>query len=123
MTPRTMCSRSRRYAKSGRTRSTPRCSSRGNASPASTMTIESFASYAVMFFPTSPRPPSGMMRQTPIRASVGPTLRRGRAEDAAALETASDLLELLLGRVDHREAEAANLMAEQVERRLDRDRV
>ena len=40
-TPRIIDSRSRRYVKSGRTRSTPRCSSRGNASPASTMTIES----------------------------------------------------------------------------------
>src|SRR3954451_24364855 len=76
-----------------------------------------------MFFPTSPRPPRGMMRQTPIRASVGAALSGGRAEDAAALEAASDLVELLLGRLDHREAESANLVAEEVERGLDRDRV
>src|SRR4051794_5949124 len=76
-----------------------------------------------MFFPTSPRPPSGMMRQTPIRASVGGGLRGGRAEDAAALEAAADLVELLLGRLDHRETEPAHLVAEQVEAGLDRDRV
>ena len=35
-TARIIASRSRRYVKSGSTRSTPRCSSRGNASPAST---------------------------------------------------------------------------------------
>ena len=48
-------------AKSGSTRSTPRCSSRGNARPASTTTIVPSASNAVMFLPTSPRPPSGMI--------------------------------------------------------------
>src|SRR5690242_11796407 len=47
---------------SGSTRSTPRCSSRGNASPASTTIASPEASYTVMFLPTSPRPPSGMIR-------------------------------------------------------------
>ena len=51
----------------GGSRSTPRCSSRGNARPASTITIEPSASNTVMFFPTSPRPPRGMMRQIPTR--------------------------------------------------------
>src|SRR5438270_9625034 len=73
-----------------------------------------------MFFPTSPSPPSGMILQTPIdRRSLG----GGRAEDAAAFEAAPDGVELLLARVDHREAEAADLMARQVERALDGDRV
>src|SRR5437763_13545220 len=60
-----MCWRSRRYAKSGSTRSTPRCSSRGNASPASMTTIASSASTTIMFLPTSPRPPSGISRHMP----------------------------------------------------------
>src|SRR5579864_5250986 len=119
-TPRIMCSRSRRYAKSGRTRSTPRCSSRGNARPASTTTTESSASYAVMFLPTSPRPPSGMMRQTPIdRRSLG----GGGAQDAAALETAADGVELLLGRLDHGHSKTSEIVPGKIERRLDRDRV
>src|SRR6202521_2833821 len=118
-----MCSRSRKYVKSGRTRSTPRCSSRGKARPASTTTIESSASKTVMFLPTSPRPPSGMMRQTPIGPSVGVDLGGGCAEDPGALEAAADPLELLLGRVDHREAVAPDLMPEQIQRRLDRNRV
>ena len=46
----------------GSSRSTPRCSSRGNASPASTIRSSPPASYTVMFLPTSPRPPSGMIR-------------------------------------------------------------
>src|SRR5437763_16892065 len=76
-----------------------------------------------MFFPTSPRPPSGMMRQTPIRASVGAALRRGRAEDAGALEAAANPLELLLRRLDHRQAVAADFVTEKIERGLDRDRI
>src|SRR5919206_3044295 len=103
-----MCSRSRRYVKSGRTRSTPRCSSRGNARPASTTTIESSDSYAVMFLPTSPSPPSGMILQTPIRLE---SLGRGGAEDAGTLEAAAHLLQLALGRVHHRQPEAAEVVA------------
>ena len=53
---------STRYEKSGRTRSTPKCSSRGNARPASTTIRSSPISNTVMFFPTSPSPPSGMIR-------------------------------------------------------------
>src|SRR6266404_7560115 len=118
-----MCCRSRRYVKSGRTRSTPRCSSRGNARPASTTTIEPSASKTVMFLPTSPRPPSGMIRQTPITGQCRRDLGGRRAEDPSALEAAADLVELLLGRVDYWQAVSADLVPEQIERRLDRDRV
>src|SRR5262249_3969452 len=60
-----------RKVKSGRTRSTPRCSSRGNARPASITTIEPSHSIAVMFFPTSPRPPRATIRQlSAIRLSL-----------------------------------------------------
>ena len=55
---------SRRYPKSGRITSTPRCSSRGNDMPASTTIRSPAASYTVMFLPTSPRPPSGITRST-----------------------------------------------------------
>src|SRR5581483_3921490 len=45
------------------TRSTPRCSSRGNASPASTTRLPCSCSNTVMFLPTSPSPPSGITRR------------------------------------------------------------
>ena len=54
------------FEKSGRTRSTPRCSSRGKASPASTRIRSSPSSNTVMFFPTSPSPPSGMIRSASL---------------------------------------------------------
>src|SRR5262245_54542375 len=60
-TARTPPGRSARYDISGSTRSTPRCSSRGNARPASTTIASPAASYTVMFFPTSPRPPRGII--------------------------------------------------------------
>ena len=64
----------RRYENSGRSRSTPRCSSRGNASPASTTMRSSPSSKTVMFLPISPSPPSGMIR------SVSATVRSLRTE-------------------------------------------
>jgi hypothetical protein len=64
-TARMSLSWSRRYEKSGRTRSTPRCSSRGNDRPASMTTMPSSLSTTIMFFPTSPSPPSGISRVEP----------------------------------------------------------
>src|SRR6188508_2533355 len=62
---------------SGRSRSTPRCSSRGKARPASTTTISSPSSYTVMFLPTSPRPPRGMIRSASLtRLSLRAALER-----------------------------------------------
>src|SRR4029079_828608 len=72
-----------------------------------------------MFFPNSPRPPRGMILQTPKACSLG----GGRAQDAGPLETAPDLLELRVAGLDHRQPEPADVVAEEFEGRLDRDRV
>ena len=69
-----------RYEKSGSTRSTPKCSSRGNASPASTTMRSSPTSNTVMFLPTSPRPPSGMIRGCPSRFGVYGRLSTGKPQ-------------------------------------------
>src|SRR3990170_6541890 len=129
MTARTR--RPSRYPTSGSRRSTPRCSSRGNARPASTTMISPPVSKTVMFFPTSPRPPSGMIRSSLIsaecmrvrRRALGQSLRGGRLEQAQALETASDRLALAVGRLDEREAKPTDLVPEEVQRALDGDRV
>src|SRR6266513_1137820 len=73
-TARTGRSRAVRYEKSGRIRSTPRCSSRGNASPASTTIASPSASTTVMFFPTSPSPPRAMIRTLPGAAALAAEL-------------------------------------------------
>ena len=96
-------------------------------------------SKTVMFFPTSPRPPSGMMRSASHgqwRQSVlmgrgivgGPrrpsaTAATERRPERASRQPRDTRLALVLGRLDERQAEAADLVAEQVQRRLDRDRV
>src|SRR5437868_5355595 len=69
-----------------------------------------------MFLPTSPRPPSGMIRQTP-------KLCADRLEYAGALETGANLRELLLRRLHHGETVAADLVSEEVDRSFDRNRV
>src|SRR3954468_16049257 len=58
----------------------------------------------------------------PSALSLGPLRRRG-CEKARALEAGTDLYELVLVRLDHREPVTADLVAGEVERRLDRDRV
>src|SRR5262249_1580254 len=114
---------------SGRRRSTPRCSSRGNARPASTTRISPPSSYTVMFLPTSPRPPSGTMRRLSlIRLSLRllgwrAALCDDALEQAEPLEAVAHRAALLVRRLDERQSEAADVMAEKVERRLDRDRV
>src|SRR5918911_845241 len=89
---------------SGRIRSTPRCSSRGNARPASTITISPSSSKTVMFLPTSPRPPSGMILRA--RSGIGevktgrlPTLQETRphADGTTVRATASVVLAAVLG--------------------------
>src|SRR5262249_21282865 len=87
------------------------------------------SSYTVRFWPTSPRPPSGTMRRLSlIRLSL--RLRGWRAalcgdalEQAEPLEAVAHRAALLVRRLDERQSEAADVMAEKVERRLDRDRV
>src|SRR5690348_9344417 len=75
-----------------------------------------------MFLPTSPRPPSGTMLHTPI-GEESMALRRGSGEEARALEARADLRQLGLIRLDHRQPVPTDLVAGQVERGLDRDRV
>src|SRR5438445_2252743 len=60
--PLTLSRRSRRYLMSGMTRSMPSICSSGNMSPASTTRMSLPCSIAIMFFPISPTPPSGMTR-------------------------------------------------------------
>src|SRR3954447_4543029 len=121
-----------REPKSGTITSTPRCSSRRNAMPASTTMHRPSASYTVMFFPTSPRPPRGNTRNTSaIGRSLGMKPRAvapnggvsGRDEQAEPLETPADGGDLLGRRRRDRQAMAADGVTEQVERGLDGDRV
>src|SRR5436190_3085221 len=74
-----------------------------------------------MFFPTSPSPPSGMIRIPVTGASLTRWLCGN--EYAQALEAGSHLLLLFGRRLDQRQAQAADLVAEDVEGSLDRDRV
>src|SRR5207244_8505033 len=107
--------RSRRYVKSGSTRSIPSWSGVGNISPVSTTTIPPPYSTTIMFLPISPRPPSGRTRR-------GSLMRSHRAQQAVALEHGVDLGLLLLARLDERQAQPADVVAEHVQRRLERDR-
>ena len=95
--------------------------------PASTTIRSSPSSKTVMFFPTSPRPPSGMMRSG---VPIGLSLRSPRDDQAATgasspepLEALADFGRLGLVGLDEREAQPAHLVAEQLKRLLDRDRV
>src|SRR2546423_11114964 len=90
--------RSRRYVKSGSTRSIPSWSGVGNISPVSTTTIAPPYSTTVMFLPISPRPPSGRTRRTPLTSS-------NRAEEPVPLEHRADLGLLLLARLHERQAQ------------------
>src|SRR6201987_4088139 len=75
-----------------------------------------------MSWPPSPRPPSGMMRQTPIGAE-SMALRAGGGEQPGALAAGADLSELRLVGFDHRQPVPAHLVAGEIERRLYRNRV
>ena len=67
----TLSSRSRIGSKSGRIRSTPGWWSSGNSTPQSTISSRPSYSKTVMFRPTSPRPPSGMIRKPPFDRAPG----------------------------------------------------
>ena len=64
-TARTGLSRSRRYVKSGRTGRRRGARRAGTRGPRRRRSISPSASKTVMFLPTSPRPPSGMIRVLP----------------------------------------------------------
>src|SRR3954451_14819091 len=91
----------------------PSWSGVGNISPLSTTTIDPSYSTTVMFLPISPRPPSGRTRS---RATLD------GAQQAVPLEHGSDLRLLLVARLDERQAQAAHIVSEHVQRRLERDR-
>src|SRR3954469_22366994 len=80
-----------------------------------------------MFLPTSPSPPSGITRNTSaigVGVWVGLGARGGTTDEKGeALEAGADPGDLLLGRRHERQPVTADLVAEQVQRRLDRDRV
>src|ERR687894_20418 len=111
---------SRRYVKSGSTRSMPSMSAVGKRRPVSTTTRRPSYSTTVMFLPISPRPPSGRTRRAPPFTSRS---RSHRAQEAVALERNADLGQLLVGGQHERQPHPADPVAEQVERGLDRDRV
>src|SRR3954454_4404979 len=119
--------RSRRYEKSGRTRSMPTISAVGKRSPTSTTTMLSSYSRTIMFLPISPSPPSGRTRRDEAisgpRAGSEEPLRVRRLQQAVALERAADRRLLVLVGLDQRQAQTTDAVAEQVERRLHRDRV
>ena len=58
-------------SKSGRIRSTPGWLSSGNSTPQSTISSRSSYSKTVMFRPTSPSPPSGVIRKPPFGSAAG----------------------------------------------------
>src|SRR2546423_13970024 len=96
--------RSRRYEKSGSTRSIPSWSGVGNISPVSTTTIAPPYSTTIMFLPISPSPPSGRTRRTPLMSDG--------AQQPVALEHGADRGPLLLARLHDRQAQPAHVVAE-----------
>src|SRR5215210_8920903 len=75
-----------------------------------------------MFLPTSPRPPSGMMRRL-TRRSVCGYLDGGGLEQAQAGEAVAHPFALVVRGRDERQTVTADLVPEQVQGGLDRDRV
>src|SRR5262249_53585213 len=70
-----------------------------------------------MFLPTSPSPPSGITRRT------SPSMPLGGDEEAKPAQAVAHTRELVGGRRDEREPAAADLLPDQIEGGLDRDRV
>src|SRR3954471_7830047 len=107
---------SRRYSKSGSTMSIPGISVWGNESPASITSRRSSRSTTAMLRPTSPTPPrkerwAGLF-------PAGPP-----SDETGILEGSPDRLALLRGRRHERQSRRPGRTAEELERRLDRDRV
>src|SRR3954447_22925374 len=120
--------RSRRYVKSGSTRSMPSISAVGKRRPVSTTTIRPSSSTTVMFLPISPSPPRGRTRMVPSfmrpREVAGFRDRSlGGSQQPVALEGLADGGGLILVGRHQRQAQAADVVAQEVERGLDEDRV
>ena len=92
----------------------PCISALGKVSPASISTSSPSASNTVMFLPTSPSPPSGMI------FTASRMLTRPQSQQAGSSRVACDGCGLLLVGLDQRQPHAAHVMAEQVQRRLQR---
>src|SRR3954452_25633596 len=100
----------------------PSISAVGDRSPVSTTMIRPSSSTTVMFLPISPRPPSGSTRRLMAPPERLPRSSCG-GQEAVALQRPAARRRLLLLGLAQRPAKAADLVAEQVERRLDQDRV
>src|SRR3954471_8296249 len=131
--------RSRRYVKSGSTRSMPIISAVGKRSPQSTTTSLPSYSTTLRFLPISPTPPSGSTRMAPLIASrpgespSGRLLPATRARSASrrrsprvdllqqpvASQRGADVLALGVVALHEREPERARVVAEHAQRRLD----
>src|SRR3954454_11374105 len=119
MMPSMSSARSRRYVKSGRTRSMPTCSAVGKRRPVSTTTMAPSYSTTVMFLPISPSPPSGRTRSLLwAMFSLGSP---GGGEQPVALEDRADLGPLVLVGLDERQPQTADLVAGHLQRGLHRD--
>src|SRR6187401_2513028 len=130
--------RSRRYVKSGNTRSMPIISAVGKRSPQSITTSLPPYSTTLRFLPISPTPPSGSTRNGPLIAPRPgespawrslPATRAGGAscarsrmdllEHAVAGQRRADVLALGVVALHKREPERARVVAEHAQRRLD----
>src|SRR5258708_3442444 len=99
----------------------PSISGVGKRRPTSTTTILPPYSTTVMFLPISPRPPSGSTRSFSAAILSVPSMPRSRRElleQAVADEHRPHRLGLDLVGLDHRQAQPADAVAEQVQRRL-----
>ena len=76
--------RSARWSRPGRIRSTPGWSSSGKSTPQSTSRISPSISKQVMLRPTSPSPPSGMIRRVPGARVGGVINSAGTGKDCRA---------------------------------------
>src|SRR3954451_20211908 len=118
--------RSRRYEKSGSTRSMPSISLVGNMSPVSTTTSSSPYSTTVMFLPISPKPPSGRMRTAVTRRfpadSCVALAGAARDQEPVLLQRRLDRRSLVLARRHHRQSHVVLDDAQHLKRRLHGDR-
>ena len=102
---------------SGRTRSTPRCSSRGKADPASTTTMSSAVLVDGHVLADLAEAAERNDAKGSRAGSVCAALDRGGLEQAEALKAAAHLRDLVLvGHLDERQPQAPDLVPEQVER-------
>src|SRR5438093_1679641 len=117
----------RRYSKSGRTRSIPGSSARGNDSPQSMTRMRPSSSRQAMLRPISPTPPRNTRRVEDsclVPSSWGPDVGVASAlEKVRLLEDLADALALVLGGRHERQPGGSGGAPHQLERRLHGDGV